>query len=68
MGEATEQLETNYKGDPLEIGFNAKYLQDALAVTQAPSVLFDLNDRMSPGVIRLPGSPQYLSVLMPMRL
>lgn len=68
MGEATEQLETPYKGEPLEIGFNAKYLQDALAVTQAPSVVFELNDRMSPGVIRVPGSSQYLSVLMPMRL
>src|SRR5262249_17368230 len=68
MGEATEQLETPYKGEPLEIGFNAKYLQEALEVTQAPSVTFELNDRMSPGVIRIPGSSQYLSVLMPMRL
>ncbi len=68
MGEATEQLDTNYKGEPLEIGFNAKYLQDALAVTQAPSVALELNDRMSPGVIRVLGSNQYLSVLMPMRL
>ena len=68
MGEATEQLETSYKGEPLEIGFNANYLQDALAVIQAPSVVFELNDRMSPGVIRVPGSSQYLSVLMPMRL
>ncbi len=68
MGEATEQLETPYKGEPLEIGFNAKYLQEALSVIQEPSVVFELNDRMSPGVIRVPGSNQYLSVLMPMRL
>ncbi len=68
MGEATEQLETSYKGENLEIGFNAKYLQETLAVTQAASVSFELNDRMSPGVIRVPGSQQYLSVLMPMRL
>jgi DNA polymerase-3 subunit beta len=68
MGEATEQLETSYNGEPLEIGFNAKYLQEALSVTQAPSVAFELSDRMSPGVIRIPGSSQYLSVLMPMRL
>jgi DNA polymerase III subunit beta len=68
MGEATEILETPYKGEPLEIGFNAKYLQDTLAVTQSPSIVFELNDRMSPGVIRIPESSQYLSVLMPMRL
>jgi DNA polymerase-3 subunit beta len=68
IGEATEVIETPYKGDPLEIGFNAKYLQDTLAVIKEPSVIFDLNDRMSPGLIRTPDSNQYLSVLMPMRL
>jgi DNA polymerase-3 subunit beta len=68
IGEATEVIETNYKGDHLEINFNAKYLQETLSVVQSPSVLFDLNDRMSPGVLRVPGSDEYLSVLMPMRL
>jgi DNA polymerase-3 subunit beta len=68
IGEATEVIETSYKGDQLEIGFNAKYLQDTLAVIQEASVVFDLNDRMSPGILRVPGSSQYLSVLMPMRL
>lgn len=68
IGEATETVETNYKGDHLEIGFNAKYLSETLAVVQSSSVLFDLNDRMSPGIIRMPGTEEYLSVLMPMRL
>jgi DNA polymerase-3 subunit beta len=68
IGEAAETIETAYKGDPLEIGFNAKYLQDTLAVIQSPSVLFELNERMSPGLIRIPDSEQYISVLMPMRL
>lgn len=68
IGEATEVIETNFKGDALEIGFNAKYLQDTLSVIQSPNVAFDLNDRMSPGVVRIPESNQYLSVLMPMRL
>jgi DNA polymerase III subunit beta len=68
LGEATETLETPFSGDSLEIAFNAKFLQDALSVIQSPSVLLHLNDRMSPGVVRIPGSDQYLSVLMPMRL
>jgi DNA polymerase III subunit beta len=68
IGEATEVIETSYQGDQLEIGFNAKYLQDTLSVIHEPSVLFELNDRMSPGIVRVPGSAQYLSVLMPMRL
>jgi DNA polymerase-3 subunit beta len=68
IGEATEVIETPYTGDQLEIGFNAKYLQESLAVVQGAAVQFELNDRMSPGVIKVPGSSQYLSVLMPMRL
>lgn len=68
IGEATEVIETNFDGDQLEISFNAKYLQDTLAVIKEPSVVFDLNDRMGPGIIRVPNSTQYISVLMPMRL
>ena len=68
IGEATEVVEASYKGDSLEIGFNAKYLQDTLAVIQAESISFELNDRMSPGLIKVPGASEYLSVLMPMRL
>lgn len=68
IGEASEVIETNYNGDHLEIGFNANYWIDTLGVIQTPSILVELNDRMSPGVLRVPGSDQYLSVLMPMRL
>ena len=68
IGEATEIIETNYQGDPLEIGFNARYLQETLAVIDSPQVVFELNDRMSPGVIKLPHKTDYLSVMMPMRL
>ena len=68
MGEATESLEINYKGDNLETGFNAKYLQDALSVIQEPNILFELNERMAPAVIRVPNNETYISVLMPMRI
>ncbi len=68
LGEAIEIIETNYKGDQLEIGFNAQFIKDTLAVIKEDSIAFDLNDRMSPGIVRVPGSNQYLSVLMPMRI
>lgn len=68
IGEATETIETTYSGDSLEIGFNAKYLIDCLSVVNAPSIRFELNDRMSPGIVKIPSASEYLSVLMPMRL
>ncbi len=68
IGEATEVIETSYSGEAMEIGFNAKYLQDTLSVIEQSSVHFELNDRMSPGVLKVPGTNEYISVLMPMRL
>ncbi|MCO5144359.1 MAG: DNA polymerase III subunit beta [Oligoflexia bacterium] len=68
LGEAKELIETDYKGDPLTIGFNARYLQESLLVMKSETVLLELNDKMSPGLLRNPDSKQYLSVLMPMRL
>lgn len=68
LGEASDHIEVSYKGDHVETGFNARYLQEALAVIPEEVVHFELNDRMSPGLIRVPGKEQYLSVLMPMRL
>ena len=68
LGEASEQIEIGYKGDHVEIGFNAKYLQEALSVIPEEVIHFELNDRMSPGLLRVPGKDEYQSVLMPMRL
>ncbi len=72
MGEAKESVNTSYEGDILEVSFNARYLMDSVSVIDSEQVLISLNnndsDRMSPGVIQVPGSEDYLCVLMPMSL
>lgn len=68
IGEAKESLDTNYAGEPLEIGFNAKYLMDSIVGINQEKISISLNDRMSPGVVKVPGDESYLCVLMPMRL
>lgn len=69
IGEATEMVECSYAGENLDIGFNAKYLIDCLmALSESSQISIDLNDKMSPGVVKIPGNNQYLGVLMPMRL
>jgi DNA polymerase-3 subunit beta len=69
LGEAVEEIDADYKGAPISIGFNARYILDVLGVLgNDAEVSIELKDELSPSVIRRPGSPGYLYVLMPMRL
>lgn len=69
VGEASEELAVEYDGQPLSIGFNAKYLIDLLAVLpEASEIEIGFNDEVSPGVLRCQTDPEYLYVVMPMRL
>jgi DNA polymerase-3 subunit beta len=68
LGEAREELEVEYAGDPLKIGFNFRYLLDVLAVLTEDTVELELTDELSPGVIRGAGSEGYRAVIMPMRI
>jgi len=69
LGEAVEEIEAEYKGKPISIGFNARYLLDVLTVLDSEGeVDIELKDELSPSVIRKTGKEGYLYVLMPMRL
>lgn len=68
VGEAREELEVNYKGDALEIGFNSKYLLDYSTVVEANEIEFHLKDRLSPGILRGAGQKNHTYVIMPMRI
>lgn len=68
IGEAKEAMDATYEGDLLEIGFNAKYLMDSISGIDSEQITVSLNDKMSPGIVRIPGNDDYLCVLMPMRL
>jgi DNA polymerase-3 subunit beta len=66
--EAEDQVEVNYKGDEVEIGFNVNYLLDALAAIDQEKVEIGLTDSNSSCLIRAPGSSGTKYVVMPMRL
>jgi DNA polymerase-3 subunit beta len=69
LGEAVEEIEADYKGKGLSIGFNARYLIDVLGVlTGEGEIDIELKDELSPSIIRKSGIEGYLYVLMPMRL
>jgi DNA polymerase-3 subunit beta len=67
-GTAAEELSGEYADDPLEIGFNAKYLTDILNQIDTDSVDVHLADASAPTLIKENDSSPALYVLMPMRV
>ena len=69
VGEGTEELEVDYAGDPLSIGFNAKYLLEALNALSHDEVALELNGEVDPGVLKPVGDgADFVGVVMPMRI
>ncbi|HVO29810.1 MAG TPA: DNA polymerase III subunit beta [bacterium] len=68
FGEAREEVEADFNGDTLEIGFNAKYLLDVLSVLAEEVVELALADDSSPGLLKAKGNDDFLYVIMPMRI
>ena len=66
--EAKEELEVDYNGDVIEIGFNVTYLIDALANGNAEMVRLELQDSSSSALFTFPDQPGFKYVVMPMRI
>ncbi len=66
--EAEEELEIQYSGEEIEIGFNVNYLLDALAAIESDEVTLALVDGNSSCLLREPGKDDCKYVVMPMRL
>jgi DNA polymerase III subunit beta len=67
-GSATEELPVEYGFDPLEIGFNARYLLDISGQLESGTAEFQLADPGSPTMVRDGKDASALYVLMPMRV
>lgn len=67
-GSATEEVAVGYETEPMEIGFNAKYLLDITAQLSGDEAIFLLADAGSPTLIRDTAGDDAIYVLMPMRV
>ena len=66
--EAVDELEIDYNGDAIEIGFNVTYLIDALTNMDQDMVQVDLADSNSSALITIPENTTFKYVVMPMRI
>jgi len=68
LGEAEEIVEVEYAGEEHVIGFNSRYLLDAMAALEKDRLVFEIKDAQSPGVIKSAEDEGYCCVIMPMRI
>jgi DNA polymerase-3 subunit beta len=68
LGEVREELDAEYKGDAIAIGFNPKYVVELLGQMASDQVTLALGGELDPGLLRPLGSDEYLGVVMPMRI
>jgi len=68
VGDNVSALNGTVKGESVEIAFNAKFILDALAVIGSDKVTIELSGNMAPGILRGTKDPNYLYVIMPLRI
>ena len=66
--EAQEELEINYGGDALDIGFNITYVLDVLNNVQSDAVECAFGDANSSMLVTVPDNTEFRYVVMPMRI
>jgi DNA polymerase-3 subunit beta len=66
--EAEEELEINYAGDALDIGFNVTYMIDVLNNVSSDQIVFSFADANSSCLVTVPEDENYKYVVMPMRI
>ena len=66
--EAKEEIEIDYEGDSIEVGFNVTYLMDALSNIVQDMVKIELQDGNASALITVPDQTGFKYVVMPMRI
>jgi DNA polymerase III subunit beta len=68
FGDAHEEVDIEYNGPEISIGYNAKYIMDVLQNQDCEKIELHVKDNLSPGILKANGNDDYLAVIMPMRL
>jgi DNA polymerase-3 subunit beta len=67
-GDNVSEMDAHVEGPPIDIAFNARYLQEALSVIDTAKVVLETRDPSSPGVIKPEGGGDFTHIIMPMQV
>lgn len=68
VGQAQESIDAVYEGEDLTVAFNAEYLAVGLEVAPGDEVTLETADALKPALLRSPEHPEFLYLLMPVRV
>ena len=68
LGSASDRIKVSIDGVRTEIGFNNRFLLDALRSCDTDEVLIELNGSLSPAVIVPPDGESFLYLILPVRI
>ena len=68
IGEAKDEIEVNYQDEPLDLGFNPKYLLDLVSNIGDETIIFEVYGKLKPMKIYSKNDESSIAYLMPMRV
>ena len=68
VGETTIDVEAVLEGEENEIAFNGRYVLEFLSNTQGEKIIIEMSGPLNPGVFKIEGDPDYLHIIMPIRV
>ena len=68
VGQAHESLDAKYEGAELTVAFNPDYLLQGIEVLPGDEVLIESVDSLKPALVKSPEHPEFLYLLMPVRV
>ena len=68
LGEASDSLENDYSGEEVTIAFNSNYIMDILKVLPVENIAIAFSSPSAPAVIQDPADPDFITVIMPMKI
>jgi DNA polymerase-3 subunit beta len=68
LGEVHEDLDADYQGEPIAIGFNPDYVVEVLSAMSSDQIVIEIADPLNPALVRQVGNDDYAGIILPMRV
>jgi len=68
LGEAVEEMDITWEGEPLDVAYNSDYLTSILKTLDGDEMVIELTTNLKPALMRSVDSEDHLCILTPMRL